>query len=285
LLTRLLSKLELQETEGLFEYSVVVVDNDRAESGRRVSESFAPQTRMNVSYFVESEQNIALARNRAVQEAKGDFLAFIDDDEFPCNRWLLNLYQSLRKFNADGVLGPVIPFFEIEPPRWVVRGRFFERQSFETGTVIRNAKHTRTGNVLFSGDVFTEKASSFDPLFGITGGEDVDFFRRMMQKGKVFTWCNEAFVNESVPRQRLKRSYLLRRALLRGVANAERASFLSFSMLKSVTACVLYSASLPLLFLLLWRHEVFMKYLIRNCDHLGKVLALCRLKVVVARDT
>lgn len=285
LLKRLLSTLATQETEGLFEYSVVIVDNDRNESARQVAKSAAIEFKTAVKYCVEPEQNIALARNKAVKESAGNFLAFIDDDEFSGKYWLRNLYKSFHEFKADGVLGPVKPHFEIEPPRWVVNGKFCERQAFQTGTIIHNAKHTRTGNVLFTRNIFVDKERWFDPLFGRTGGEDVDFFKRMMQRGKVFVWCNEAYVKESVPPERLTRSYFLRRALLRGVANSEKISLLSLNVLKSIVAFVLYTAMLPLLLLLVWRHDLFMKYLIRNCDHAGKVLALCGLKVVNQRDS
>ena len=285
LLKRLLSTLATQETEGLFEYSVVIVDNDRNESARQVAKSAAIEFKTAVKYCVEPEQNIALARNKAVKESAGNFLAFIDDDEFSGKYWLLNLYKSFHEFKADGVLGPVKPHFEIEPPRWIVNGKFCERQAFQTGTIIHNAKHTRTGNVLFTRNIFVDKERWFDPLFGRTGGEDVDFFKRMMQRGKVFVWCNEAYVKESVPPERLTRSYFLRRALLRGVANSEKVSLLSLNVLKSIVAFVLYTAMLPLLLLLVWRHDLFMKYLIRNCDHAGKVLALCGLKVVNQRDS
>ena len=95
LLRRSLSKLEVQETEGLFDYSIVIVDNDRAASARQIVESLARQSQISISYYLEPEQNIALARNRAVDNAQGDFIAFIDDDEFPPNDWLLKLTRLL----------------------------------------------------------------------------------------------------------------------------------------------------------------------------------------------
>ncbi len=57
LLKILLSKLEEQETEGLFDYSVVVVDNDCSESARQTVEAFARQSKIHFSYDVEPEQN------------------------------------------------------------------------------------------------------------------------------------------------------------------------------------------------------------------------------------
>src|SRR5262245_22044824 len=82
-LTALLHALVDQETEGRFTYSVVVVDNDRARSEEAVVRDFTASTTLAVHYGVEPRQNIALARNRAIENARGEFVAFIDDDECP----------------------------------------------------------------------------------------------------------------------------------------------------------------------------------------------------------
>ena len=97
LLKRLLDELADQERSELFIFSIVVVDNDHSESARRVVEDFTKAWPIQVTYCVEPRQNIALARNKAVENATGDFIAFIDDDEFPTKRWLLaSLCDSRR---------------------------------------------------------------------------------------------------------------------------------------------------------------------------------------------
>jgi len=83
MLRQLLSRLENQETEDLFDYSIVVVDNDKSESARLMAEAFATQSMISIRYYVEPEQNIALARNKAIENVQGEFIGFIDDDEFP----------------------------------------------------------------------------------------------------------------------------------------------------------------------------------------------------------
>src|SRR5437867_185465 len=88
-LSRLLADLRDQETRGLFTYSIVVTDNDRLQSASGVVREFAAASCIPIRYCVEPRQNIALARNKAVANAKGDFIAFIDDDEFPTQTWLL----------------------------------------------------------------------------------------------------------------------------------------------------------------------------------------------------
>ena len=276
-----MTSLEKQETENLFDYSIVVVDNDKLESARQTVQSHAQQSKIAVTYVVEPEQNIALARNKAVENANGDYIAFIDDDEFPEQDWLLNLYEAVRQFRADGILGPVKPYFEVAPPSWVIRGKLCERESFRTGEVIQKPKYTRTGNVLLDKRLFADKESLFDPLLGKSGGEDIDFFRRMMHKGHKFVWCNEAIVSEIVPRERLHRSYFVKRALLQGVVSSRNLRLFSFWTIKSFTAFIIYTAALPVL--LLVRHDLFMQYLIKDCNHIGRILALCGVKILKER--
>jgi hypothetical protein len=79
----------------------------------------------------------------------------------------------------------------------------------------------------------------------------------------------------------MTRAYFLKRALLRGVANAERTPLLSMGLAKSLVASLVYTAALPVL--LLWRHDVFMRYLVRDCDHIGKTFAIFGIKLVRQR--
>ena len=120
----------------------------------------------------------------AVNQAEGNFVAFIDDDEFPEDTWLIKLYDTLKKENADAVLGPVKPHFDDEGPKWLVKSGILERDSFPTGEIIVSSKYTRTGNVLILSDIFHKDKMSFDPKYGITGGGDAEFFHRYLQSGK-----------------------------------------------------------------------------------------------------
>lgn len=281
LLARLLRELQNQETDNLFTYSIVVVDNDCNQSAKATASSIQKKSSPDIEYHVEKEQNIALARNKAVKSAKGNLIAFIDDDEFPVNNWISNLFKTLNDCQADGVLGPVKPYFEKEPPKWVVKGKLCERESFKTGTALHNSRYTRTGNILLKKNIFNDEENLFDPVFGKTGGEDVNFFKQMIDKGFAFVWCDEAPVYEIVPSERLRRTYFLKRALLRGVVNAKNVSIISYEMIKSLSASVIYTAGLPV-FLLMGQH-MFMKYLIKDCDHIGKLLAVFGVKVVKER--
>jgi glycosyltransferase involved in cell wall biosynthesis len=274
-LKRLLDALAHQETAGRFTYSIVVVDNDPSRSARPVVSAFENSSSISIKYGVEPRQSIALARNKAVENAAGDYLAFLDDDEFPTNRWLLTLFTTCLGYRVDGVLGPVKPYFSEEPPNWVRKGKFYERPTYPTGFVI-DWRKGRTGNVLLKTAVIKSTEQPFRPDFRT--GEDQDFFRRMIAKGYTFVWCDEAVAYEVVPKSRWKRKFMLKRALLRGANSLAHPTFGAVDVAKSVLAVPAYTAALP--FALLGGHHRFMNLLVKTFDHLGKLLALIGLQPI-----
>ena len=219
MLERLLHQLASQDTAGQFEYSVVIVDNDAAGSARDMVVRFALERHLEATYAIGTENTIPLARNHAIRLARGNYIGIIDDDEFPSPQWLSTLYRSIRTFDVDGALGPVRPFFESEPPGWLIKGRFCERPTYRTGTLLR-WDQTRTGNVLLRRSVFDSYGLSFDEAFK-TGGSDREFFKQAMLRGCRFVAVEEAPVYEVVPPERQTKRYWLRRALVNGY-NAHR---------------------------------------------------------------
>src|SRR5262249_11472894 len=104
LLMHLLQGLCRQRTNGLVNYSIVVVDNDSAESARHIVLNVKESSPLDIGYYCEPEQNISLTRNKTIEKSTGDLIVFIDDDQFPADDWLFNLYKAYSDFEADVVL-------------------------------------------------------------------------------------------------------------------------------------------------------------------------------------
>lgn len=220
LLARLLAALTNQVSHPAFTFDIVVVDNDSDRSSEEVVRGIALRTDVEVSYHCEPERNISLARNRAVRNTTGNLIAFIDDDELPVNDWLMALYRTVKQYGAAGVLGPVISDFPPEAPKWLSKGRLFDRKRHRTGSSIA-AGDARTGNVLMDRSLFPDGQAWFDPAFGRTGGEDSDFFVRQFRDGRTFVWCDEAIAFEAVPPERWKASFHVRRLWRAGTLQGE----------------------------------------------------------------
>jgi len=285
LLAKLLGELQTQVTNGLFTYSIVVVDNDYAHTAKGTVEAYKRKSVLSIDYYSEAEQNIALARNKAVDNARGNFIAFIDDDEFPTSTWLLNLYKAYTKFNADGILGPVKPHFDGKPPNWLIKGKFCERKSHKTGTVL-HWWQTRTGNVLFNKNIFEDKNNRFGPEFGRSGGEDIEFFKKIMiSDGRVFIWCNEALVYETVPPERWEKSYYIKKFLRIGGLSGEKTRKtpdLMYLLIKVVIAFILYMVALP--FSLLLGKHIYVKCLIKVAYNFSWLAGFCGYVIIRNKD-
>lgn len=286
MLEHLLRNLGTQETGGLFGFSIVVVDNDASGPARDIVIRMRKELACEITYDIELVQTIPAARNHALLLARGNYIAIIDDDEFPSPYWLINLFRGIQTFRADGALGPVFPFFKEKPPAWLVKSRTCERPVLRTGTLL-NWQQTRTGNVLLKKDVFCKGNLGFD-LAMETGGSDHVFFREAIHRGFKFVAIEEAPVYEHVTPERFKKSYYLKRSLIQG-SNTWRMALSQNNWLsripivmKSIVALFAYALALPLSTCLGSRY--LLKCLESGSYHLSILLAMFGIEIVRKRN-
>jgi glycosyltransferase involved in cell wall biosynthesis len=207
---------------------VVVVDNEAAGAAAAVCARLEAGFRWTLRCADEPRRGITYARNRGLELAhpKGDFIAFIDDDEVPDTRWLEELLLARDRHEADIVSGPVAPRFESPPPDWVTRGGFFEARQAPEGQPLGVAF---TNNVLLRSAVPREMDRAFDHRFALTGGE------------------------ETIPASRTTAAWLLRRGYREWGSHSlsESALYPSLAVrglrvLKATALVTLGAASLPL---------------------------------------
>jgi succinoglycan biosynthesis protein ExoM len=193
---------------------VVVVDNDAAASAKPVVEGLQAEFPFPIRYFCEPRSGVGFARNRCLAEAAGEWVAFIDDDEWAEPQWLNQLWTHLQASGVDGVFGPVLASFEIEPAAWLLQSRVFERRRMASGTRL-TWRDCASGNVIFRKQL-VGKVGGFSREFAASGAEDSEFFWRCLAAGAVFEWCDSAIAQENIPPARMTRSWILRRAYLGG---------------------------------------------------------------------
>jgi len=209
LLQRLLQAIESQEDIELFKIHIVIVDNDIKKSAFSTVDNFRETSRFTCSYEVEPQQNIALARNRAVKNSSSDYIIFIDDDEEPIPRWVRNIIDCAQNYNADVVFGPVVPILPDNTPTWIVDAKLFSRPINESGAHMDIGE---TGNTLVRKNVLSDYRGPFDEEYGLTGGSDSKLFNSMHNDGKKMVWCDSAEVYEKIEASRMSLKYILLRA-------------------------------------------------------------------------
>ncbi len=262
---------------------IVVVDNDATGTAgpviaRQIQNGFPCPIR----YEIQPQKNISLTRNRTVDLATGDWLAFIDDDERVPAVWLSQMLDAAAKFVADGVLGPVDPVVPPTAPVWIRQGRFYEFPRMPSGTVIP-PNRLRFGNVLLRAAWLRQGDHRFDPDYGLTGGEDGDLLSRLVQHGARIVWCDEALVQEPIEPVRLSLRWILKRALSGGQNFARHALAGRYGKMSHVRCAIFFCRALlqalvaAVLALISWpvgRH-VAAHWLTKVSANLGKLSIFC----------
>jgi succinoglycan biosynthesis protein ExoM len=279
-LSNLLTDLARQEA---LPEQVVVVDNDPAGSAREVIQRHhTAGTPYRLDYDIQSERSIALTRNRTVALAQGEWLAFVDDDERAPEAWLRQLLEAAAQYQADGILGPVIPRVPAEAPAWIRRGRFYDFSRMTSGSKVPLTR-MRFGNVLLRAAPVLAQPGPFDPKYGLSTGEDGDLLIRMVHAGARIIWCDHAVVYEPIEPARLSLRWLSQRALSGGQEFARKTLKGAYGRVNALTRMQLFLRALvqsvlaACLALVSWpfgRHRAAL-WLVKLSANIGKLSVFC----------
>jgi glycosyltransferase involved in cell wall biosynthesis len=204
MLARLLDAVAKLDTR--HDLRVLVADNDaETHAGFDLANSLSTY-RWPLGAVIADKRGIAQVRNTLIEHAlKTDarFIAMLDDDEWPEPRWLDAFIEGARDTGADVLQGSIL--FGMET---VGDGHSDIRRASGPTDMLQGA-----GNILIARAVLDEMpAPWFDPAFGLTGGEDRDFFVRLARAGRRFAWSDEARAHGDVPDSRTGTGWLLTRA-------------------------------------------------------------------------
>jgi cellulose synthase/poly-beta-1,6-N-acetylglucosamine synthase-like glycosyltransferase len=194
---------------------LVIVDNDQTPSAQPMAARLAAEAPFPVRYVHEPAAGVANARNALLAAAKGDLIAFIDDDEEATPGWLAALIETQARYDADVVFGPV----QARAPARIERHRqyltqFFSREGPAQSGVIGH--YYGCGDSLVRRAALPHPTRPFAPYRNEFGGEDDHLFGMMSRGGARFAWAHQALVFEDPVPERLTLRYTLARAFAYG---------------------------------------------------------------------
>lgn len=203
---------------------IIVVDGNESLR-KRLSDNYKAWSNVHVVGPKEST-GTSRAKNLGIEMAKGDVVAFLDDDAVASKEWIKRLINTYQKNNPIAVGGKVLPIWLNEKPDflpeelyWLV-GLTYEGFSKEGINEIRNALGP---NMSFKREVF-EEVGSFNPDFGFgkkgmsyIQAEEPELALRMKNKlGKGVFYDPELVVYHKVTEGKTKLKVMLRRAFYQG---------------------------------------------------------------------
>lgn len=209
-LKRLLDSLLEMHILPYLNLRIIVVENDSKTYSEEIVNGYSSKCNLRISYFLETNEGLVYARNRSVKEAGiCDFCCFVDDDQIVTSEWLVELFKCQEEFNADGVYGCCVPYFNKDVPPYIKKSHV--RKKYEYGTILQSAA---TGGLLLRKKYLDMIEGPFDIRFNFTGGEDSHLTFLISSMGGVIRFNPCAIVYEVIPNNRATINYVLKRAYL-----------------------------------------------------------------------
>jgi len=209
------------------EYEILVVDNNSNDDTPQVIQEYRHLLAPRLRGVLEPRQGLSHARNRALQEAKGQIVSFLDDDVIVDPDWLSAVAGAFEEHSATVVGGRSYLIFRSERPGWLPEHYEFYLSRLDYGDqVIVDTDHDLYGlNFSVRKDAAVQ-AGGFNPSLGRCGpvslrsGEESDLLRKIRAGGGVAVYEPRAVVGHIVLRERLTMKWFLRRAFAAGVDTA-----------------------------------------------------------------
>ena len=118
-LPMVLDQLRSQTNTEHLRWEIIVCDNNSTDDTRAVVQQYKKNWPADIPlhYRFAPQQGSAFARQRAVTVAKGELIAFLDDDNIPADNWVASAYQFAQEYPQAGAFGSQIHGqFESELP-------------------------------------------------------------------------------------------------------------------------------------------------------------------------
>ena len=217
------------QSEDPAQFEILVVNNNSPDDTPNVCEWFA-ETNQGIHFrsVMEKKQGLSHARNRAVEEAAGSFLLFIDDDVHLKKDFVEQAVRSVDLVSGLSCAGGrIFVTFDDSEPDWIPDELMPMFGLHDLGDEMKNYppdNFPRGGNMLIHRELFRE-AGLFDTNLGrtgnvLSGSEEKDFFEKTRKSGVEPWYLPQLELWHRIGNRRLGREYLKKQSA--GIGYSER---------------------------------------------------------------
>lgn len=206
---------------------VVVVDNGSTDGTPSLLAEVVAAHPRGVRAVREERAGLSAARNRAVREARGDLLLFLDDDALPVAGWMEAYVAALGEGRIAAAGGPVEPIFDGALPEWL-DDRFLPYLSvWDRGPRVAPLRYNelpRGANMAFRRSTFARHGEFLEQLGrrgdSLRSCEEIEYCLRLERAGDTVLYLPAARVRHHVATQRLSAAWMGARFAAQGFSEA-----------------------------------------------------------------
>ncbi len=211
------------------DYEVVVVDNNSTDNTLALLARYqADHPQRAFRYYTELNQGVSHTRTRCVKEARGEVVAFIDDDSYAEDNWLGSIHDFFATHpDVYSLGGKILPYYLAEPPAWFSRYFFGLVGRFDLGKDIKpltGSRYPCGANMAFRKAIF-EEIGFFNTAIGRSGtglsaGEEKDIYLKILATGKRVYYLPQMVVHHAVEANKFDIGYVQRHSM--GIGSSEK---------------------------------------------------------------
>ena len=207
----------LSQTADPRTYELIIVDNNSTDGTASVVAELVKREGGRVRGVIETKQGVSFARNRGIEEARGDVIAFFDDDVRVEDNWIEIVARTFaERPELECIGGRVLPEWEMPPPSWLTPTHWgpVALQDLGDDRMTISAQKPRgllAANLACRRRLF-DRVGGFSPAFQrvkdeIGSIEDDEWMRRVLKCGVSALYVPELVAYTAVPASRLTRQY------------------------------------------------------------------------------
>jgi len=192
-------------------WELLVVDNNSTDGTRLVIEAFV--RKLPLRYMFEGKQGRSAALNAGITAAKGNVIAFTDDDILLHKDWLSNLNRTFEEQECAAVAGKVVAQWDHPKPDWLTMEDQLAIVRFDFGEELKEIRFPPLGaNSAFRKEVF-QRHGLFRLDLGVSGNkhtitcDDTEFGERLIRGGEKIVYCPSAVIYHPVDPKRATKRY------------------------------------------------------------------------------
>ncbi|MDJ0677035.1 MAG: hormogonium polysaccharide biosynthesis glycosyltransferase HpsE [Calothrix sp. MO_167.B42] len=220
-LPKVLERIQKQTGIESVNWEVIVVDNNSQDGTAKLIKEYQTnwQHPYTLRYVFEPEQGLAFARQCAIEAAKGELVAFLDDDNIPAHNWVSEVYKFGQKYPQAGAYASQIHgLFEVEPPEHLKSIIFYlainERGNQPLLYEPRKKGFPPGGGLVVRRDVWKQNVPSrlfFSGRKGksLVSSEDVEALAYIYSGGWEIWYNPNMEIEHIIPSSRLEKKYLM----------------------------------------------------------------------------
>ncbi|MCG6137378.1 MAG: hormogonium polysaccharide biosynthesis glycosyltransferase HpsE [Nostoc sp. LLA-1] len=275
LLERLRNQLYIEKIS----WEIIVVDNNSTDNTSQLIQYYQKnwQCPFPLKYYFEEQQGAAYARKKAVLEARGEFIGFLDDDNYPVLTWVSAAYSFSKEYPNVGAYGSQIhPDWEVEPPEEFHRIAPFlaitERGNIPLLYESNKKLLPPSAGLVVRKQAWLDNVPNKPILTGrVTGNmltsEDLEMLCYIQKAGWEIWYNPEMEIFHKIPGSRLQKDYLI--PFFRGIGLSRYITrTISIKPLYRPLACLIYMINdlRKIVFHLLKYHNKTKENLVTTCE-------------------